>query len=46
MTVEQIKETILQTAGNPESGAIFELADALAEAICDLVCAKTQKPSN
>lgn len=43
MTVEKIKETILAAAGNPESGAIFEIADVLAEAICDLVCAKESK---
>lgn len=35
MNKEEIKRAILKVAGNPESGAIYELADAMAEAICD-----------
>ncbi|CAB4161373.1 hypothetical protein UFOVP772_43 [uncultured Caudovirales phage] len=35
MNKEQIKQAILKVAGNPESGAIFELADAMADAICE-----------
>jgi hypothetical protein len=34
MNKEEIKKAILKVAGNPESGAIFELADAMADAIC------------
>jgi hypothetical protein len=30
---DQIKEAILKVAGNPESGAIAELADEMADAI-------------
>jgi hypothetical protein len=30
---DQIKEAILKVAGNPDSGAIAELADEMAEAI-------------
>jgi hypothetical protein len=33
MNKEQVKQTILKTAGYPESGAIKEIADALADAI-------------
>lgn len=32
-TKEQIKKAILGVAGNPESGLIFDLADALADAV-------------
>jgi len=35
-TKEQIKKTILELAGNPESGAIASLADAWANAIAEL----------
>lgn len=32
-TKEQIKKAILEVAGNPESGVIFELADHFADAV-------------
>lgn len=35
-TKEQIKKAILDIAGNPESGAVYDLADAWAEAIVGL----------
>lgn len=35
-TREEIKATILEAAGNPESGAIAELADAMAKAIWEI----------
>jgi hypothetical protein len=35
-TKEEIKKAILKVAGNPEAGAIFQLADAMAEAIVGL----------
>ena len=33
---EQIKDAILKVAGNPVSGAIADLADAMAQAVVDL----------
>jgi hypothetical protein len=35
-TKEDIKKAILKVAGNPEAGAIFQLADAMAEAVVGL----------
>lgn len=35
-TEEQIKKAILKVAGDPESGAIKDLADELARAIVEL----------
>jgi hypothetical protein len=35
-TKEQIKKALLETAGNPESGVIYDLADAWADAIVGL----------
>ena len=35
-TKEQIKQAILKVAGNPEGGVIFQLADAMADAIVGL----------
>jgi len=35
-TKSQIKNAILEVAGNPESGAIFALADKMADAIVGL----------
>jgi hypothetical protein len=35
-TKEEIKKAILKVAGDPESGDIFQLADAFAEAIVGL----------
>lgn len=36
MNREQIKSAILKTAGNPESGAIADLVDQMAEAILNI----------
>jgi len=36
-TKKEIKDTILNTAGNPESGVIKDFADELAEAIAKLI---------
>jgi hypothetical protein len=36
MDKQQIKEAILKVAGNPESGVIAELADAMAEAVANI----------
>lgn len=33
---EQIKAAILKVAGNPETGPVFQLADAMAEAVVGL----------
>jgi hypothetical protein len=33
----EIKKVILDIAGNPESGVVFELADDWAQAISDLI---------
>lgn len=35
-TKDQIKKAILETAGNPESGSVFLLADKWADAIVGL----------
>jgi hypothetical protein len=35
-TKAEIKATILKVAGNPEAGPVFQLADAIAEAIVGL----------
>lgn len=35
-TVAQVKRTILKVAGNPESGAIAQLAEEMAEAVVAL----------
>ena len=35
-TKAEIKAAILKVAGNPESGNIFQLADAMAEAVVGL----------
>jgi hypothetical protein len=35
MNREEIKQAILKVAGNPDSGPIADLADAMADAICD-----------
>lgn len=36
MNKQQIKSAILKTAGNPESGAIADLVDQMAEAILNI----------
>ena len=43
---QQIKETILKTAGNPETGVIKDFADELAEAIAKLVSGEAQGSAN
>jgi hypothetical protein len=35
MNREEVKQAILKVAGYPDSGAIAELADAMADAICN-----------
>lgn len=35
-TKQEIKDAILKVAGNPVSGVIAELADAIAQAVVDL----------
>jgi len=35
-TKQEIKAAILKVAGNPEGGVIFQLADAMAEAVVGL----------
>lgn len=34
MNRDEVKQAILKVAGNPESGVIAELADAMADEIC------------
>jgi predicted amino acid-binding ACT domain protein len=36
MDKAKVKEAILKVAGNPETGVIAELADAMAEAVVDI----------
>jgi len=36
MNKEQVKQAILKVAGNPESGAIYELADDMADSILEI----------
>lgn len=43
MNKEQIKSAILKTAGNPESGAIADLADAIADAILNIDTPEVKK---
>lgn len=43
---KEIKDTILKTAGNPETGVIKEFADELAEAIAKLVGGEAQSGAN
>jgi hypothetical protein len=42
--IQQIKAAILGAAGNPESGVIAELADAMAKAVVDLEAASLERP--
>lgn len=42
MNAEQIKSIILDIAGNPESGALFDIAEAIAEAIAEQI--DSEKP--
>ena len=43
MNKDQIKDVILKTAGYPESGAIAELADAMATAIVEIDTPEVKK---
>jgi hypothetical protein len=43
---KEIKETILKTAGNPETGVIKDFADELAEAIAKLISGDAQSGAN
>lgn len=43
MNKDQIKDVILKTAGYPESGAIAELADAMAKAIIEIDAPEIKK---
>ncbi len=42
-TKEQIKKTILEVAGNPESGVVAEFAEAWANAIVAIDSPKVEK---
>lgn len=42
-TKEQIKKTILEVAGNPESGVVAEFAEAWADAIIAIDSPKVEK---
>ena len=46
MDKQQIKEAYLKAVGNPESGDFAELADKIADAICDECCPKETKTFN
>ncbi len=41
-TKDQIKKAILEVAGNPESGAVFNLADKWADAIVGLDASESE----
>lgn len=43
MKKEEVKSAILKVAGNPESGVIAELADAMAEAVMNIGKPETKK---
>lgn len=43
MDKSKIKEAILKVAGNPESGVIAELAEAMAEAVVNIDKPETKK---
>lgn len=44
-TKEQVKKTILDIAGNPDSGVVFQLADSWASAIVGLDSATPVTPN-
>jgi hypothetical protein len=46
MDKEQIKKIILETAGNPISGAVFELADEAADKIYKLFAPVSETDGN
>lgn len=43
MDKQKVKEVILKVAGNPETGVIAELADAMAEAVVGIDKPETKK---
>ena len=45
-TKKEIKDTILNTAGNPETGVVVQLADEWAEAIVKLISGEAQSSAN
>jgi len=45
-TKQEIKDTILNTAGNPESGVVVQYADAWAEAIVKLISGGAQSSAD
>ena len=46
MNVEDVKKALLNAAGNPESGAIADLADVLSQAVIDACCPTEAKAFN
>jgi hypothetical protein len=44
-TKQEIKNVIMKTAGDPETGVIKDFADELAEAIVKLISGEAQKNS-
>jgi hypothetical protein len=45
-TKKEIKDTILNTAGNPESGVVVQYADLWAEAIVKLISGEAQSSAD
>jgi hypothetical protein len=45
-TKQEIKDTILNTAGNPESGVVVQYAEAWAEAIVKLISGGAQSSAD
>lgn len=45
-TKKEIKDTILNTAGNPESGVVVQYADLWAEAIVKLISGGAQSSAD
>ena len=44
-TKQEIKETILKTAGNPDTGVVVQFADEWAEAIVKLISGEAETTS-
>ena len=45
-TKKEIKDTILNTAGNPDTGVVVQFADEWAEAIVKLISGEAQSGAN
>jgi hypothetical protein len=45
-TKKEIKDTILNTAGNPDTGVVVQFADEWAEAIVKLISGEAQSSAN